>query len=77
MNKADRAELQKAHDMIEEAKSIIETIGEQEQEKFDNLTEGLQASERGQKFEETASSLADAAGALDDVLGAINDAMEG
>ena len=45
--------------MIEEAKSIIEAVGEGEQEKFDNLTEGLQAGERGQRMEEVAGDLAD------------------
>lgn len=76
MNKQDRAELQKAINMIDEAKSIVESIGEAEQEKFDNLSEGLQASERGQKFEETATALADAVGSLDDVMSSLNDAIE-
>lgn len=75
MNKADRAELQKAINLIEEAKAIVESIGEQEQEKFDNLTEGLQASERGQKFEESASTLADIVSNLDDAISSIDDSM--
>lgn len=76
MNANDRKELQKAIALIEEAKAIIESIGEQEQEKYDNLSEGLQASERGQKFEESAGELSNAAESLDDVVSSIESATE-
>lgn len=56
MNKADRAELARAVTLIEEAKVIVETIGDAEQEKFDNMSEGLQATERGRKMEDAASA---------------------
>jgi len=69
MNKADRAQLAKAAALIEEAKTIVEEVAEGEQEKFDNLTEGLQAAERGQKMEETASNLSELVNALDDRRG--------
>lgn len=76
MNKADRTELTKACALINEAKSIIEQIAEAEQEKFDNLSEGLQASERGQRMEEVAAELQDACGNLDDVLTTIEGCQE-
>jgi hypothetical protein len=57
MNKKDRVKLTKATTLIEQAKGIIEEIAEGEQEKFDNLTEGLQAAEGGQKMEQAASDL--------------------
>lgn len=76
MNKQDRAELTKAHKMIEEAKDIIEAVGEAEQEKFDNLSEGLQQSGLGQKIERTASDLGDLVGTLDDVLSSLDTASE-
>lgn len=76
MNKADRVELQKAITMIDEARAIVESTGEREQEKFDNLTEGLQASERGQKFEELANSLAEVADSLGEAISTIETAME-
>lgn len=75
MNKTDRAELQKAVKLIEQAKTIVEAVGEQEQEKFDTLTEGLQASERGQKFEEAASVLEGAVSSLDDAVSEIEGVM--
>ncbi len=48
MNKQDRKDLEKAVGFIEEAKAIIANIANSEQEKFDNLSEGLQQSEKGQ-----------------------------
>jgi hypothetical protein len=43
--------------LLSEAQEIIESIKDGEQEKFDNLSEGLQQTEKGQKFEETVSTL--------------------
>lgn len=55
MNKQDKKQLQEAINLLENAKSILQTLADAEQEKFDNLSEGLQQSEKGQKFEEDAS----------------------
>ncbi len=76
MNKQDRAELTRAYAMIDEAKGIVEAVAEAEQEKFDNLSEGLQASERGQRMGEVASELQDACAMLADVLASIEGAQE-
>lgn len=76
MNKQGRDRLARAATMIDEAKSIIEAVAEEEQEKFDNLSEGLQASERGQKMEEAASTLEDLASTLDDVLSSLGEVQE-
>ena len=76
MNIKDRAELTKASVMIAEARAIIEAIAEGEQEKFDNMSEGLQASERGARMEQAASELADAVDTLDEVLTVIEQAQE-
>lgn len=73
MNASDRKELDKAITLLEEAKTIIESIAEQEQEKFDNLTEGLQQSERGHRFEEISSNLNDQASSIDDIISEIED----
>lgn len=53
-------------------KSAIETIRDEEQEKFDNLPEGLQQSENGQKFEEIVSSLDEAISNLQDAINNID-----
>lgn len=76
MNKNDRKELEKALALLGEAQEIIDAIKDGEQEKFDNLSEGLQQTERGQKFEETVSTLEDAWNSIDEAVGSINEAME-
>lgn len=73
MNSQNRKDLQKAVDLINEANSIIETIRDEEQEKFDNLSEGLQASERGQAFEENAANLDSVFSDLENAIDSIND----
>lgn len=73
MNKNDRAELAKARELIEQAMEILETLKDQEQEKFDNLSEGLQASERGQKFEMDAARLADAHSSCESAISEIDE----
>lgn len=76
MNKNDRKELEKALALLGEAQEIIDAIKDGEQEKFDNLSEGLQQTEKGQKFEETVSTLEDAWNSIDEAVGSINEAME-
>lgn len=76
MNAQDRKELQKAITLIEEAKEIIDNIGQGEQEKFDNLSEGLQQSEKGMKFEDAVSSLESAFNQLEEAVDEINSAIE-
>ena len=76
MNKQDRKELERALELIEESKLIVENIRDTEQEKFDNLSEGLHQTERGQKFEETASSLEDVISKLEEAMDGINTVSE-
>jgi septal ring factor EnvC (AmiA/AmiB activator) len=70
MNAADRkqvsdlvSKLEELNQQFEDVKTSIEELAEAEQEKFDNLTEGLQASEKGQAIEAAAGALIDAASA--------------
>ena len=76
MNKENRKDLEKAVSLIEQAREIVEAIKDGEQEKFDSLTEGLQQSERGQKFEQDASDLDDIFNQLDEAIGNINNITE-
>ena len=76
MNKQDRKELEKAINDIENAKSLVEEILDNEQSKFDNLPEGLQVSEKGQKMEENISSLDDARNLLEEAIQLIQTAAE-
>ena len=61
MNKARRASLQKALDLISAAK-------EEEEEAFENLPESLQESERGEAMQENFDQLEEIQGILEEVL---------
>lgn len=68
MNKDDRQKVSELQAKLEDLKSQIGEIGQElsnmaseEQDKFDNLNEGLQASEQGQGFQNAAEALGEAA----------------
>ena len=70
MNRQRRKELARAMELIGEARSIIENCCEEEQDAFDNMPEGIQASERGEQMEEYIST-------MEDVISNIEDAESG
>lgn len=86
MNNDRRKDLNKAIDILskikedyEQAKSLIADAAQGEQEGFDNLSEGLQQAERGQRIEEVAGSLQEVADEMealdfDDLIGRLDDA---
>ena len=76
MNKQRRKELERALELLEEAKQIVEICQSDEQECFENLNEGLQASERGQQFETNADNLQCAVDEFDTVIEYINEAIQ-
>ena len=82
MNNARRAEIAKLIDQLSELtgkfeniKSELKTFADEEQEKFDNLTEGLQASDRGQSYEAAANALQEANGNIECVVSEIENAV--
>lgn len=74
MNAARRKELSKAIDLIEQAKEIISAVAEEEREAYDNLPEGLQESEMGEKMNENADDLEYVD--LDEVVDTIQEIIE-
>lgn len=52
MNKIRRKQIEKAIELIEQARDILECVKDDEQEAFDNMPESLQGSERGEVMEE-------------------------
>lgn len=68
MNATQRKKLQKAFQMLEDAKNVIELISEQEREKFENLSESLQDSDRGQQIDENADLLYDISCDLENLM---------
>jgi hypothetical protein len=71
MNAARRKALAEATVKIEEAKGIVETARDEEQDAFDNLSDKLKSSEKGEMMESNLSELEQAIDALDAVLGHI------
>lgn len=53
--------------LIEELKENISSVMDEEQESFDNLPEGLQCSERGEKMESAIESLQSAIDSLEEI----------
>jgi exonuclease VII small subunit len=76
MNKRTRKQLSDLHTKLEEIKSQVEAIRDEEQDKFDNMPEGLQSGERGEKTEEVIGALEDATTSLEEALDRITAATE-
>lgn len=81
MNQSDRkvvkgllARLEAMASEAEEIAATLQDMADAEQEKFDNLSPGLQESEKGQKIGECATYLFDAADSADN--GNVKDAAE-
>lgn len=74
MNSKQRKELDRISALVDEARAVVEEMAGDERGKFDNLTEGLQASERGQSYETAAEHLEEALSNLEEALSAIEEA---
>ncbi|MAX71242.1 MAG: hypothetical protein CMC76_09105 [Flavobacteriaceae bacterium] len=75
MNNKNRKDLRKVIEIINDLKDIVTTIQEEEQEKFDNLPEGLQDSETGMNIEAAATSLEEVLTNLDEAIDNIETAI--
>lgn len=76
MNDARRKRIDEAMEHLSAAREILDTVIAEEQEAFDNLPEGLQSSERGQKLEETAGSLYSVHSDLEDMEDLLEECKE-
>lgn len=68
MNAKDRKKVGEWIDTLIDMKSEIEEMQEAEQEKYDNMPEGLQDSERGEALEEAANQLEYAVDNINDAI---------
>jgi archaellum component FlaC len=73
MNKAQRKRLEQIESALTDLKDELDSFADEEQEKYDNLSEGLQASERGQRFESNAEALKEMVSYLDDAISSFGD----
>lgn len=76
MNAAQRTELSKLQGELDVIAERLREIADDEQSKFDNLPEGLQQAENGQKLETAASALSEAADSAESASSSIGEALE-
>lgn len=62
---------------LDDIKSDIDDLQGEEQEKFDNLSEGFQQGERGQAIEAAASALSDVSSPLENAISKLEDIEDG
>ena len=80
MNKTGRktiedamSKIQEAIELLNIAKDMIEELQEEEQEKFDNMPENLQYSEKGEALEYSAETLQDLVDSLENVIDEVDE----
>lgn len=76
MNADRRKRISALWDKLDEIKTEIEAIMEEEQDSYDNLPESLQQSERGEKMESAIDNLESAASSIDDVIEYLQESIE-
>lgn len=69
-------DLETVQRLIQEAKELMETIRDTQQEKFDNLPEGFQTGSKGEAMEERISYFEDVCDSLESADEAISNVME-
>ena len=77
MNNDRRKIIRKIIATLDEVKSDIETVGEEERDYFDNMPENFQDSERGERADEAATELEDLASEFDDITDRLLGIIEG
>lgn len=76
MNNQRRKQIQEVLNELADLRSRIEDVQGEEQDAYDNMPEGLQQGEKGEKAEQACSNLEDALTAFDEIESYLNDAME-
>lgn len=75
MNKENRKKITQWIDTLETIKSEIEDMQAGEEDKYNNLPEGIQDSEKGEAISDAIENLGSAEGSLEDVIDYLNDAI--
>lgn len=76
MNKQGKKQIEKWIDTLTNMKEDIESMQEEEQDKFDNLPEGIQESERCEAIQESADNLENAASSIDDAISELQEIID-
>ena len=76
MNEERRKNLDRALQLIEDAKSIVDEMKGAEEEALENLPESMQSGDKGEKMQVTIDALSEAYDSLESALDQINTAKE-
>jgi len=76
MNIDKRKRIDEATALIEEARSIVEGVTQEESEAYENMPENLQYSERGELIQEAINNLEYADNSFDELLGYLEEAKQ-
>ena len=76
MNKTQRNQIEKWIDSLTEIKEGVESMIEEENEKYENMPENLQDSERSEKMYEGIENLESASSSLEEAIDSLIDAAE-
>ena len=76
MNKARRNEIQKCIDELEDIKSRLEGVRDDEDDAYNNLPEGLMYSEKGDTMQEYIDDIDSEIGNLEDTISNLQDIVE-
>ena len=68
MNKQNRRDIEKLIEKLDEVKTDLEFMQEDEESKYDNLPEGIQDSERGDAMQEAIEYLGYAVDSIDEAI---------
>ncbi len=76
MNAQRRKWINSVWDKLDELKSEIESIMEEEQEAYDNLPESIQDGERGEKMQEAIDNLSNSMDSIDEAISYLESSVE-
>ena len=77
MNQARRKKIQDVSDQLEELKSALEDVLQEEEEYRDNIPENLQGSARYEAADEACDTLSGAVDGLEDIITSLGELAEG
>ena len=74
MNPDRRKKIDEAAELIGQAKTLLEIARDEERDAFENLPEGIQQSEKGERIEQAAEKLDEIVDAIDTLEGDLSEA---
>lgn len=77
MNAKDRKQVTKIVEKLEEIKSDVDAMQVEQEDRFYNLPEGIQDSERGDEFQEAIENIESAASSIEEAIDYLNEILEG